>query len=192
MNHSPMSLQMPKRGRKMVEPNVRGAWRQSMWFAAFILALIFFAMLPLGSAQSVWLGPDLILLSMILWVIRRPSRVPVWLIASLAVIADLALLRPPGLMAALTVMGSEFLRARAHFLSDAPFIVEWAAAAGVAIAIGLINLVALLIFAVPVPGAGLFLIAIMATAVCYPLVMIAMRALFGLTRNAYVDQTIIR
>jgi rod shape-determining protein MreD len=40
-------------------------------------------------------------------------------------LADLLFLRPPGLWAAIVVLGHEFLRNREQGLRDMPFFVEW-------------------------------------------------------------------
>ncbi|MCX8955699.1 rod shape-determining protein MreD, partial [Ruegeria sp. NA] len=59
------------------------------------------------------------------WVLRRPDYVPTVLVALVMLMADFLLQRPPGLLAAPTVVGSAYLRSAALGMRDAGFAGEW-------------------------------------------------------------------
>jgi len=84
----------------------------------------------------------------------------------------------------LVVLATEFLRHRAKSLRDVPLLLEWASVAGVMIAIAIAYRIALaLVFAEQAP-LGLTLLQLIATILCYPLVILTARFAFGITRPA--------
>jgi len=110
--------------------------------------------------------------------------VPVGLIAAVMLAADFLFMRPPGLWAALVVLGTEFLRVREQGLRDLPFFVEWGLVAGVLLAMTLAEAATLLVFVVDQPSLGLTLIQLIMTILAYPLVVGVTAFGMGLRRAA--------
>lgn len=161
--------------------------RRVLWRLAFVgLATLvaFVQLLPLGSGAGGLPGPDLLALLAIAWVLRRPDFVPVGLIAAVMLAADFLFMRPPGLWAALVVLGTEFLRVREQGLRDLPFFVEWGLVAGVLLAMTLAEAATLLVFVVDQPSLGLTLIQLIMTILAYPLVVGVTAFGMGLRRAA--------
>lgn len=158
-----------------------------IWRSAFVgvVTLIAFAqLLPLGSGSGGLPGPDLLTLFAVAWVLRRPDFVPVTLIALLMLMADFLFMRPPGLWAAIVVVGTEFLRRREQGLRDLPFLAEWGLVAGVLLGMTLGEALLLLLFAVQQPSLGLTLIQLILTILAYPIVVGVTAFAFGLRKAA--------
>ena len=73
-------------------------------YVAALLAIVLVLMLPIRIEAGRLPGPDLILALTIAWAVRRPDHLPILTVAGAALAVDLLLMRPPGLMAALTVI----------------------------------------------------------------------------------------
>lgn len=147
--------------------------------AAFIILI---QLLPLDTLPPSIPPPDVLPVLTFAWVLRRPEYVPIALIALIFLLADLFFMRPPGLWAALIVMGSEVLRSRGLAFREMPFIFEWALVAAVITAITLANQVALAITVSQAPGLGPSLIQMVLTILLYPAAAIATRILFKVRR----------
>lgn len=155
--------------------------------AAFLflaLVVLFFHLLPLNTLPSRWAPPDVLLAFVMAWSLRRPDYVPAWVIAIAMLVADLLLQRPPGLMAALTVMGSEYLKNRSAGLREAGFLAEWAAVALVIAMILLADRLILILVAVPPAPLGLSLIQMVLTLAVYPVVVFFTQSVLGVRRPA--------
>ncbi len=154
----------------MVEPRVAERWSYRILFVIVASVVIFVQLLPFGPGAGRFPGPDILTLLAFAWVLRRPDYVPAPLIAGVAVVADLLFMRPPGLWAALTVLGSETLRTRSQGGRDVPFVLEWGL---VLVTLLLMTLANAAILAVTVEG-GVALSAQLARALtgaaAYPLV----------------------
>ena len=87
-------------------------WTGRAIFLCIALAVVVVQLLPLQTLPPDWAGPDILLAITVVWVSRRPDHVPLWLVAGLFLLVDLLFQRPPGLMAALVLLLTEFLRAR--------------------------------------------------------------------------------
>lgn len=133
--------------------------------------VVFIRLLPLGGMGGGLMPPDLIVCLGFAWVLRRPDFVPVLLFAAALLLTDLMFLRPPGVWTAFAVVGLEFLRARAGLLRDQSFLVEWATVAAVLAAMMLAERVLLSVFLVGQAGFGLSVMAFLANALAYPLVV---------------------
>jgi rod shape-determining protein MreD len=147
----------------------RFLWRTA--FAGVALLVIFVRLLPLGDGAGGVPGPDLLVAFALAWAARRPEYVPVTLVALVMLLADFLFMRPPGLWAAITVLGVEFLRNREAGFRDLPFLVEWGLVAGLLLAMTLANSVVLLVLMVDQPTLGLTLLQWIATILAYPLVV---------------------
>ncbi|MGR3520379.1 MAG: rod shape-determining protein MreD, partial [Roseovarius sp.] len=106
------------------------------------------------------------------------------LVAGLALAMDLLLQRPPGLWAALTLLGCETLRRRASALRDLTFLVEWATVAGTLAAMTLAYRLVLAMLLVDQAPLGLSLMQLLSTLIAYPLVAALSHLVFGVRKRA--------
>lgn len=157
-------------------------------FAGLISLVALIQLLPIHPGPGGIPGPDVILLIAFSWIIMRPDYVPVLLFAVMFLLADLLLMRPPGLWTALAILAGEFLRGRQAQLRVASFPVEWAVVAGLVAAMTLINAVVLAIFNVDQPGLWTSVIRLTFTILCYPLVVILAGRAFGVRKISALDQ----
>jgi rod shape-determining protein MreD len=120
----------------MAERNTGKLFSKRLIYVAIWVGLIFLHLLPINVArpsplsdpsllERIWTGPDLHLAITFAWVLRRPEYVPAVLVAATFLMSDLLLQRPPGLWAALALVGTEALRSRAPSLRDLTFPIEW-------------------------------------------------------------------
>lgn len=168
----------------MADPIRSDKLTHAVIFTALGVALLLVQILPLGVAPGQLPGPDILLLLVFSWVLWRPDYVPVWLIALIVLLADFLLMRPPGLRAALTVIGAEYLRARSIGMRDSTFVFDWLLVAGVTAFVFVGNHLLLALFVVDRPPLGLILVQLLATVAVYPLVVILGGRAFGLRRLA--------
>ena len=167
----------------MAELSTSRLWLMRAGFVALALVIMFFHLLPLDTVPRRWAPPDLLVGFTMAWVLRRPDYVPVLSIAIVTLMADLMFQRPPGLMALLMVLGSEYLKNRTSGLREASFIGEWVAVAFVLIAITLLNQLILGLLVVhPAPPLGLSLIQMVLTIASYPLVVVLTQSLMGVRK----------
>jgi rod shape-determining protein MreD len=151
-------------------------------FAGLCMAVMFWRLLPLSTVPPGWAGPDLIAALAFAWVLRRPEYAPALLIGAVVLLADLMFQRPPGLWAALVVLGSEALKARAPGLRDLGFGSEWVTVAVTGAAIFLGYRLTLAVLLVPQAPLGLSLMQMAMTVLCYPLVVMASALLVGIRK----------
>lgn len=156
----------------MVDPITLSRFLHWALFAAIALVAMLAQLLPLSVGSSHWPGPDLVLPLAMVWVVRRPDFMPVWLIASVALIMDLMLMRPPGLGAGLAVIMIEFLRSRANAAREWPLVLEWAIAGSLLTLVMLARRVILGIFSVPQTTLGLDLQQLISTVAVFPAVLL--------------------
>jgi rod shape-determining protein MreD len=143
---------------------------------AFVLltGLILFARaLPLSALPATIPGPDLVFCLAAAWVLRRP-----------VLVEDLLTVRPPGLWTLIALVGTEFLRSRATFARDLPFVVEWAMVGVVLGAMTVANRVVLAVFMVPQAGLGPVLLQVVITLLAYPVVVAVSHWAIGLRKAA--------
>jgi len=168
----------------MAEGSGRRIWTGRALFLGLACLIHFFQLLPLETTPRSWGAPDFLLLFALAWSARRPDFVPAILIAAVFLVSDLLLHRPPGLWAALVVILSEILRARAIALRVVPFPLEWAGIAAGIVAITLLYRLGLAIVGTPAPPFGLTLVQMLITVVAYPFVVLASYLVFGVSRPA--------
>lgn len=171
----------------MAEGSATRVWGMRLMYLALALALIFAKLIPLDFQPQAWAGPDLLVAFTFAWVLRRPEFVPALSIGLVVLLADLLFLRPPGLWAALMVLGTQALRNRARNLRDQPFVMEWLAVAVVFLAISMANRLVLAILMVPQAPLGLTIIHMMMTLICYPVVVMLSQWVFGVRKAAPGD-----
>jgi rod shape-determining protein MreD len=162
-------------------------WLMRALFAALAGALVFARLLPLDTLPPGWAGPDLFVALAFAWAVRRPDYVPPLLVAGLALAMDLLLQRPPGLWAAITLLGCETLRRRAPALRDRTFPAEWAAVAGTLVAMTVAARLVLTLFLVDQAPLGLSLMQLLSTLAAYPLVAALSHLVFRVRKLAPGD-----
>ncbi|MDJ0629359.1 MAG: rod shape-determining protein MreD [Rhodobacter sp.] len=153
-------------------------WIYGLAYFGITGVILLFRILPIDIGPNGYPGPDLILCITFVWVLRRPQFVPTPLIALVFLVADMLLLRPPGLWTALVVLGVEFLRAREAASREAPFSVEWGMVTGVLTAMTLAYALTLSLFAVP-QALGLTVLQLIVTVLIYPVIALLARYVFG-------------
>lgn len=177
---------MPQPGRKlqMAETAPPRTWLRHGAFVLLALAILFLQLLPLNTTPRGLPFPDLMLAFTCVWAVRRPDYLPVLTVALLFLLADLLLNRPPGLMAALVVLATEALRARAQALRAASFGMEWLTVAIAMTAVTVGGRFALTIVMLPPVPLGLTLLQMVLTILAYPLAVAAAWGVFGISRPA--------
>ena len=121
-------------------------------------------------------GPDLMVAITFVWLLHRPAQIPTPLVAVVFFVADILLMRPIGLWAALMVLAAEFLRHRRRSVRERTFVAEWALASGVLLAANVAVLSAIFFEAVLLDRA---MFQAGSTILAYPLVSMAARNAFG-------------
>lgn len=168
----------------MAEALRSGVWGWRGLFVATALAVLFVRLLPLGGEAGRWPGPDILLCLACAWVLRRPDYVPVLLVGAVVLLEDMLLMRPPGLWAALVVLGTEFLRSRSGFSRELTFMAEWMMVAVAMTAMTLAFRVGMAVVMLPQPALTLTLVQLAGSILAYPFVVGASRLAFGLRKPA--------
>ncbi len=168
----------------MAEVVVNRRFRYWSAFLALSFLVIFARLLPLDAGPGRLPGPDLIVCLAFAWVLRRPSYVPVLLIAFVMLLMDIFFMKPLGLWTAFVVIGSEFLRHREPLWRDLPFLLEWLVVGVVIVVMTLGHALTLALFVVDQPSIGLTLIQMIATILAYPFVVIFSAVFLGLNKAA--------
>lgn len=146
--------------------------------------LIFLRLLPLDTLPRGWAGPDIILALTFAWTLRRPDFVPPLLVAVVFLLCDLLFQRPPGLWAALVLLGSQTLRARAPDLRDLTFSMEWLSVASTLLIMTLGYRAVLGLLVVDQAPLGLNLTQMVMTLFVYPLVVLISQSVLGVRKRA--------
>ncbi|WP_407495226.1 rod shape-determining protein MreD [Pseudooceanicola sp. MF1-13] len=165
-------------------------WAMRGVYLCICLGILLLELLPLQTEPRQFAGPELMLLLTFTFALRRPEYVPAWAVGLIMLLGDFLLHRPPGLMAGLTVIAVEALRARSDGLRTLPFSVEWLTAALAAAGVLIGFRVVLALFLIPQAPLVLAASQLAATAIAYPIVVLGSAALFGVRRVApgEVDQ----
>ena len=171
----------------MAEGTAPRVWAMRALYLALALVVILVDLMPLGFIPRAWAGPDLLLAFTFAWALRRPEFVPALSVGAVMLLADLLYLRPPGLWAALVLLGTQTLKTRARTLRDEPFMMEWLAVATLVVAIGLGNRLVLAVLMVPQAPLGLTTIHVVMTLICYPVVVMISQLVFGVRKAAPGD-----
>ncbi|OZB17347.1 MAG: rod shape-determining protein MreD [Rhodobacterales bacterium 34-62-10] len=171
----------------MAEGSTPRIWAMRMMFVALAMLLIFSKLVPLDFQPQVWAGPDMLVALIFAWALRRPEFVPALSVGLIILLADLLFLRPPGLWAALMVIGTQALKNRARTLRDQPFMMEWLAVAGIFLTISLVNRLVLAVLMIPQAPLGLTVIHVVMTLICYPVIVMISQWVFGVRKAAPGD-----
>lgn len=162
-------------------------WLMRAAFLGLALLIIFFHLLPLDTVPRRWAPPDLLIAFAFAWSLRRPDYAPALSIAAVMLMADLLFQRPPGLMAALVVLGSENLKNRAGGLREASFAGEWLAVCLTLLGVTVLNRLALALLAVEQAQLSLSLVRMLLTMAAYPVVALVTQSVMGVRKLAPAD-----
>jgi len=166
----------------MVERDRIRLWSLRMAFFGVCVVVIFWKLLPLDALPRAWAGPDLIVALSFAWVLRRPEYAPPVLIAIILLLADFLFQRPPGLWAALVLLGSEALKSRAPLLRDMTFVPEWLTVTVVLVVITLSYRLIMAVLLLDQAPLGLHLLEMVMTLLAYPLVVFASAVVLGIRK----------
>lgn len=162
-------------------------WIKRSLFVFVAVVVMFLHLLPLNTQPDRWPFPDLLIALTFAWVLRRPEYVPIFLVAAVMLMADLLLQRPPGLLAALVVLGAAYLRSAAFVLRDSGFMAEWTTAAVVITGVFVLNRVILALVSVQQAALGPVVIQVVLTIAVYPLIVFLSQNMLGVRRVSVSD-----
>jgi rod shape-determining protein MreD len=146
------------------------------------LAAIHVPMVPISHVAERAGTPDLLFCLLAAWSVRRPMMVPLVLVATLGLLADVLLARPLGLGALGLVLGVEAVRSR----RPGGLVGEWVTAVAV-FALVLTGMALVLVLTLAsAPSAGSLLDHWFATAVAYPFVVLIVHGVLHLSRKRMV------
>jgi len=146
-------------------------WVHRVIFLAVALILTFVRLLPLQTTAGHLPGPDLLVCVIFAWMVRRPEYLSALMIGVVVLSEDMLLMRPPGLWAALVLIGAEFIRARSALTRELSFGVEWLLVSGVIFAVVFANRTILGLAFVDQPAFGFSLMQIIWSILAYPAVV---------------------
>lgn len=162
----------------------RKTWINRCVFMALAFLFIVIDLVPRDMRPPVWAAPDMLLIVTLAWVARKPSYLPVFVVAAFFLMTDFLFMRPPGLWAALVVILTEVIRGQNRDFRNMPLLVEWGTISVGIVAITLVNRLVLAIVLLPQAPLGLTLTQMIATIAVYPLVLVIAHFVFGVTRTA--------
>lgn len=151
-------------------------------FIVLALITLFAHLLPLSTQPSAWAMPDLLAGFACAWAVRRPDYVPVLILATLLLLSDLLLQRPPGLWAFLMLLCCENLKLRAPSLRAANFLIEWTTVSLIIVGALLTYRLIMAISLIQQPSLGLHLIETMMTIICYPVIVFVTHVFMGVRK----------
>ena len=171
----------------MIDSALLKLWLKRALFVLLSLVVMFFHLLPLDAMPDRWAGPDLLAALVFAWAVRRPEYVPILLVASVMLLADLVFQRPPGLWSVLVVCAAEWLKSRERRQRETTFALEWLTFAGAFIVITAIYRIVLMILILSPGMLYLATFQVVATIAVYPLVVAVSRFVLGVRRAAPGD-----
>ena len=159
----------------MINTLVGPLWMHRLIFLGVAVILTFVRLLPLQTTAGHLPGPDILLCLIFAWMVRRPEYLSALMIGVVVLLEDMLLMRPPGLWAALVLMGAEFIRARSALTRELSFGVEWLLVSGVIFGVFFANRILLDMAFVDQPSFGFSLLQIIWSIVAYPAVVAVSR-----------------
>lgn len=162
-------------------------WTMRLAFVALAFVVLFFHLLPLDTTPRRWAPPDLLMAFAMAWSLRRPDYAPAFSVALVILVGELLLQRPPGLLAVLVVMGSEYLKSRRSGPGESSFAAEWAMVGLVVVAITLMYRLTLFVFVVDQAPLALSIVQMTATIAAYPIVVFVTEWVMGVQRPQVLD-----
>lgn len=134
-----------------------------------------------------FVGPDWIIVITCAWGMRRPSFVPMLLVAAVLLLADFLLLRPPGLWAAFSLVLIEWMKGQHRRFRGMAFATEWLTFAGALLA-AMLAYRLVMSFLLLEPGDFLLsVVEYVTTVLIYPVVVGGSAVLFGVRRATLAE-----
>jgi len=159
--------------------HIKSFTHQIIYFCIGLL-IIFFQILPLQTIPQTWSGPNVLLVFFAAIVSKRPEFTSSLLIASIFLIEDFFLMRPPGLMSALTVLGFNFLKRKFQNQEVNSFIFGWGnVTTCLTIILLLYYFISVLLF-IPSAGIKLTLMELLMTLAIYPIFSVLIGSFYKL------------
>ncbi|EEX08554.1 MreD protein [Ruegeria lacuscaerulensis ITI-1157] len=162
-------------------------WLMRSLYLFLAMLVMFFHLLPLDTKPDRWPFPELLIGLTFAWVLRRPDFVPIASVTVVMLMADFLLQRPPGLLAALVVLGTAYLRSDGQGIRDIGFLAEWTTVAVVTIVIFVLNRLILALLSVEQAALGPVLVQTILTVASYPLVVLFSQSVLGVRRPSAAD-----
>lgn len=168
----------------MVDPRPSRLWLMRGLYVWIAITIVFLHLLPLETVPRTWAAPDFLITVTFAWAMSRPEYTPVLFVGAVTLFADFMLQRPPGLMAALIVLGADMLSRRAQANRDMPYLLEWFTVAAAMLTVMISYRVILVVFFLPPPPLGLTLMQTALSIAVYPTVVLVSNVLLGVRRPA--------
>ncbi|TNC49021.1 rod shape-determining protein MreD [Rubellimicrobium rubrum] len=162
----------------------RGVWwaRISYLMLAFVLMAV--PLLPLDTVPRSYAAPDILLAVTATWAVRRPDTLPAPVVLGVFLLADFLFQRPPGLLAGLVILLTEWLRRRSVRLRKGSFMGEWVTVGAGIAAVSLAHRLVLALVMTPQAPLGLTLIQVILTIALFPVIAGVAHLALGLRRPA--------
>lgn len=162
----------------------RGFWWGCITYLMLACVLMAAPLLPLDTVPRPYAAPDVLLAVTATWAARRPDTLPAPVVLGVFLLADFLFQRPPGLLAGLVILLTEWLRRRSVRLRKGSFLGEWmTVGAGIA-AVSLAHRLVLALVMTPQAPLGLTLIQVILTIALYPVIAGVAHLALGLRRPA--------
>ena len=161
----------------MGEQSPLSLWARRVLYLAAAGVLILAGLVPIGGAPRAVPPPEIVFALTLAWIARRPREVPILSVAVVFVLADLLLMRPPGLHALAVVAAAEWLRA--HPARPGEPLPEWGRAGAAILVAGLAEQAVLAVTLAAGPPLGPALGRAALTAAVYPVAALVVWAVFG-------------
>lgn len=168
----------------MTEQTFTRLWGMRLTFALVVCIVLFFHLLPLETTPRRWVGPDMLIAFAFAWSLRRPEYVPSLALAALFLMADLLLLRPPGLWAVCAFLACENLKSRSRGLRDSSFASEWLTVCIMLVVVAVAYRLGLIITLLDPPAFGLSVFELVMTMLFYPVVVAITHGILGVRKAA--------
>ncbi|WP_170781190.1 rod shape-determining protein MreD [Ruegeria conchae] len=175
-----------------MDKSVSSLWAKRSLYVALAIIVMFLHLLPLDTKPDRLPFPDIMIALTYAWVLRRPEYVPILTIAVVMFMADLLLQRPPGLLAALVVLGAAYLHSASVGMKDLGFIGEWTTVGAVITVVFVLNRLLLAILSVQQASLGPVVVQVVLTIAIYPLMVLMSQSAFGVRRKSVADSTMPR
>ena len=147
--------------------NVKSFAHQVVYFCIGLL-IIFFQILPLQTTPQTWSGPNILLVFFASLVTKWPKFISSFLVASIFLIEDFFLMRPPGLMSSLTVLGFYFLKRKLQYQEVNSLLFSWGSVTTCLTFILLLYYFISILLFIPSAGFSLTLMELIVTLALYP------------------------
>ena len=148
--------------------SVKSFVHQTVYFCIGLF-IIFFQILPLQTTPQTWSGPNVLLAFFAAIATKRPEFTTSFLIASIFLIEDFFLMRPPGLMSSLAVVGFYFLERKFRNQEVSSLISDLGSVATILTFIIILSYFISVLLFIPSAGFRLTLMELIMTLAIYPI-----------------------